>query len=73
MRADNFKFQKAGDICESCKERWKSAKKLPIALVALPSYTMRYHSPVAVCNYCDGPVQNIAIASVKRREINASG
>jgi hypothetical protein len=74
MRQDNFEFQCAGDICENCQERWENAKKPPIKLVALPSYTMRYHSPVAICPYCDGqPIRALAAASVKRREINAIG
>lgn len=72
-KSDNFEFQRAGDICENCKERWENATKSPIALVALPSYTMRYHSPVAICSYCDGPVLAIAQATVKRREVNVVG
>lgn len=72
MRADNFEFQKAGDICENCEERWKLAGKPPIKLVPLPGYTMRYHSPVATCPYCDGPIRDIAVASAKRREENAA-
>lgn len=72
MKADIFEFQKAGDICENCEERWKLAGKSPIRLVPLPGYTMRYHSPVAICNYCDGPIRDIAVASAKRREENAT-
>lgn len=68
MRADNFEFQKAGDICENCKDRWAKKGKPPIALVALPSFTMRYHAAVAVCPYCDGPIRDLATATVKRRE-----
>jgi hypothetical protein len=73
MRADNFEFQKAGDICENCKERWENTGKHPIALVALPTFTMRYHSPVAACPYCDGPIRDIAVATAKRREVDAAG
>ena len=73
MRKDNFEFQKAGDVCENCKERWESAGKSPITLVPLPSYTMRYHAPVAVCTYCDGPVQNIAHATARHRETQSNG
>lgn len=72
MRADNFEFQKAGDTCENCEERWKKAGKPLIALVALPGYTMRYHSAVAVCPYCDGPIRDIAMATAKRREVDAA-
>lgn len=70
MRADNFEFQKAGDICENCQERWKTAGKPPIALVGLPTFTMRYHTPVAACPYCDGPIHDIAVAAAKKREAN---
>jgi hypothetical protein len=72
MKSDNFEFQHAGDVCENCKERWESAKKPPLKLVALPSYTMRYHSPVATCPYCDGPVHDLAAVTVKRREVDAA-
>lgn len=72
MRADNFEFQKAGDICENCEERWKLAGKPPIKLVALPGPTMRYHTVVAVCPYCDGPIRDVAVASAKRRKDNAA-
>ncbi len=73
MRDDNFEFQKAGDICENCEERWELASKPPIRLVPLPSFTMRYHSPVAICNYCDGPIRKIAMATDKKRKENAVG
>lgn len=68
-REDIFEFQKAGDICEDCEERWKEKNKPLITLAALPNFTMRYHSPVAVCSYCDGPIRAIAMATAKRREI----
>ena len=71
MSEDAFTFQEAGDICESCKERWEKAHRSTIALIALPSFTMRYHTAVAVCPYCDGPVHDIAVATAKRREIDA--
>lgn len=73
MCPDNFEFQKAGDVCDNCQERWEIAGKHPISLIGLPTYTMRYHSPVAVCSYCDGPIHSIAVATVKRREANATG
>lgn len=73
MREDNFEFQKAGDTCENCRERWEEKNKPTIALVALPSFTMRYHSPVAICSYCDGPIRDIAVATAKRREVHDSG
>lgn len=72
MRADNFEFQKAGDVCENCQERWENAGKPPMVLVGLPTFTMRYHTPVAVCPYCDGPIRDIAAATVKRREADAA-
>lgn len=72
-REDIFEFQKAGDICENCQERWEEKNKPTIALVGLPSFTMRYHAPVAVCPYCDGPIRDIAMATAKRREIDAPG
>ncbi len=71
MREDNFEFQKAGDICENCKERWETANKPLIKLIALPSFTMRYHAPVAVCSYCDGPIADIARQTAKRRETDS--
>jgi hypothetical protein len=72
-RQDKFEFQKAGDVCKNCVERWEMANKPPIKLVALPSFTMRFHSPVAVCSYCDGPIYDIAVASANRRGVDASG
>jgi uncharacterized protein with PIN domain len=72
MRKDNFEFQKAGEVCENCEERWAKARKPSITLVALPSYTMRYHAPVAICSYCDGPILAISVATAKRREIDAA-
>lgn len=72
-REDNFEFQAAGDVCENCEERWKKSGKPSIRLLALPSFTMRYHTPVAVCPYCDGPIRDIAVATAKRREVNAAG
>lgn len=72
MRDDIFEFQKAGDICENCQERWEEKNKPTIKLIALPGFTMRYHSSVAVCSYCDGSeILKIAGKSAKRREINA--
>ncbi len=71
-RKDNYEFQKAGDVCENCKERWEMANKAPIKLVALPGFTMRYHSTVAICSYCDGPIRDIALATAKRREVDAA-
>jgi hypothetical protein len=70
MRADNFEFQAAGDICENCQDRWKKSSKPLIPLVGLPTFTMRYHAPVAVCPYCDGPIRDIAVAAAKKREAN---
>lgn len=70
--SDKLEFQKAGDICDNCKRRWEKAKKPPIALIGLPTYTMRYHSPVAICPYCDGPIRDIAVATAKRREAEAN-
>jgi hypothetical protein len=68
MSSDNVAFQKVGDICDNCKERWVKAGKSPIALVALPSYTMRYHSPVAICPWCDSSViGKLAVANAKKR------
>ena len=66
-------FPKAGEICENCKERWIKAGKSPKKLVALPSYTMRYHSPIVVCSYCDGGlIEKLAMAIVKKRDEAAS-
>ena len=73
MRKDTFEFQKAGDICENCKERWENAGKPLVTLVGLPTFTMRYHTPVAICSYCDGgEIGKIAVMSANTREINAS-
>ena len=69
MSDDAFKFQEAGDVCENCRERWEERNKPTIKLVPLPSFTMRYHSPVAICPYCDGPILQIAEATAKRREV----
>lgn len=71
MREDIFEFQKAGDICENCRDRWEEKGKPLIKLVALPSFTMRYYAPVAACPFCDGPIREIAIATAKRREADA--
>jgi hypothetical protein len=65
-------FQQAGDICSNCEERWEKAGKPPIALVSLPSFTMRYHAAVATGPYCDGPVHDIAAATARRREVDAA-
>lgn len=65
-------FQKAGDICSNCEDRWTRANKPTITLVPLPSVTMRYHQPVAICPYCDGPVRDIAVATAKKRESDAA-
>jgi len=72
MSADLHQFQEAGDICSNCHERWEERNKPLIRLVALPSFTMRYHAPVAVCPYCDGPIHTIATATAKRREVDAT-
>ncbi len=72
MSEDAFTFQEAGDVCENCRERWETSNKPVITLVALPSFTMRYHSPVAVCPYCDGPIRDIAVATAKRREVDVT-
>lgn len=72
MREDIYDFQNAGDICENCQERWEDLNRHPIALVALPSYTMRYHSPVAVCPFCDGG-EIVKIANKKHGEKDAVG
>jgi uncharacterized protein with PIN domain len=62
-------FQKPGDVCESCKERWEKIGKPPKVLIGLPSYTMRYHSEIAICPYCDSDqIEKLAQASIKRRE-----
>lgn len=71
MSDEEFTFQEAGDVCENCRERWEDRNKPVIHMVALPSFTMRYHSAVAVCPYCDGPIQQIAEATAKRREVDA--
>jgi len=68
MSEELHQFQEAGDVCANCVERWEEKGKPVIHLVALPSFTMRYHSPVAICPYCDGPIQQIAEATAKRRE-----
>jgi hypothetical protein len=68
MSDDGLPFQKAGEVCANCCERWEERNRPVIALVALPSFTMRYHSPVACCPYCDGPIRDIAVATAKRRE-----
>jgi hypothetical protein len=66
--SDNLAFQSVGDICENCKERWKNAKKPPMKMVALPSYTMRYHSPIAICPYCDSTeIGKLSIANAQKR------
>jgi len=69
--SNNFEFQKAGEVCENCRERWENAKLPTKKLFALPSYTMRYHSSVAICPYCDGgEITKLAVANIKRREAN---
>ena len=71
-REDIFEFQQAGEVCENCQERWEEKNKPPIKLVALPSFTMRYHTPVAVCSFCDGPIADIARKTAQRREVDSS-
>lgn len=59
MTRDNF--QVAGEECESCKPFWTDQGLEPMQLITLPSVTQRYHSEVAVCEYCDGsPIVQIA-------------
>jgi hypothetical protein len=60
-------FQKAGEVCETCKDFWKSQSRAPKKLVALPSVTQVYHSEVAVCPYCDGePIVRFAAQNFKQ-------
>lgn len=43
----------AGDICETCRERWEARNQPPKRLVALPTLT-EVGLNVVVCPYCDG-------------------
>lgn len=53
-------FQIAGEICESCRERWEKENMACQVLTNLPEVTDKYHEKVAVCSYCDGPTLKIA-------------
>jgi hypothetical protein len=61
-------FPKAGEICGNCKEHWEEERKKPLKLLKLPTVTQIYHSEVAFCSYCDGPLRDIAIAALKREK-----
>jgi hypothetical protein len=55
--------QQAGEVCNSCQERWEGKRQRPRKLVNLPEVTQVYHQKVACCPYCDGPALEIAIAN----------
>lgn len=46
-------MQKAGDVCESCRERWERKKKEPKVLRSLND-ALHKDTKVVACPYCDG-------------------
>ncbi len=45
---------KAGDVCESCRERWENKGKEPLILSAATGKTANKESEVLLCSWCDG-------------------
>lgn len=50
--------QKAGDVCESCREFWENLDKEPKVLRALGK-TENHNKPVPACPHCDGAALSI--------------
>lgn len=57
------KMQRAGEVCEGCRERWEKQQKKPMTLKRLPNSTLNKHISVPVCEYCDGTTLAIAQAN----------
>ena len=59
-------FQKAGEDCGNCIDRWTVQDKPPVKLVALPTRSENQIAEIAICPYCDGPIFEVAIDALRR-------